>query len=95
MEFTVRARGAWGTADNLLILRTVLSLARGLLPLARMHAHAQRIPTDTQPIIIRDLEVWLLRVTNANGRVHEFRCATEAQAVALAAVLTQQPVLPV
>jgi hypothetical protein len=32
--------------------------------------------------------VWVLRVERGNGKTQEYRCATEAQAQALAVVLT-------
>lgn len=35
--------------------------------------------------------VWLVRVERTNGKVQEYRCATEAQARALALVLAPKP----
>ena len=52
-------------------------------------------PQESKPMIIQDADVWLLRITNPNGRIQEFRCATESQALSLAAVLTQKEALPV
>jgi hypothetical protein len=43
--------------------------------------------THTKPQLTKEQDLWILRV-EANGKVQEYRCATEAQARALALVLT-------
>ena len=41
----------------------------------------------TKPTLTQEEGVWVIRLEN-NGKVQEFRCATESQARQLAAVLT-------
>ncbi len=40
-----------------------------------------------KPTVTKEEDVWVIRVEN-NGKVQEYRCATEAQAKQLALVLT-------
>jgi hypothetical protein len=40
------------------------------------------------PTVSKEAELWILRLTNPNGKPQEYRCATEAQARQLALVLT-------
>ena len=37
--------------------------------------------------VVREEDVWVLRIENTNGKVQEYRCATEGQARQLATVL--------
>lgn len=41
----------------------------------------------TKPVVVQENDVWVIRLENG-GKVQEYRCATEAQAKALALVLT-------
>lgn len=46
----------------------------------------------TQPELKQEADVWIVRVLKENGRLQEYRCASEAQARALLAVLgTTEP----
>ena len=38
--------------------------------------------------VVREDDVWVLRIENSNGKVQEYRCATEGQAKQLAVVLS-------
>lgn len=40
-----------------------------------------------KPTLTQEEGVWVIRLENSNGKVQEFRCATESQARQLAAVL--------
>jgi hypothetical protein len=40
-----------------------------------------------KPVVTQEDDVWVIRVENENGRVQEYRCASELQARQLAAVL--------
>lgn len=41
-----------------------------------------------QAVVTREEDVWVIRISNPNGKVQEYRCATEGQARQLAAVLS-------
>ena len=43
---------------------------------------------DMKPIVSKEDDVWVIRLARDNGKTQEYRCATEAQAKALALVLT-------
>jgi hypothetical protein len=43
---------------------------------------------STKTTVTQENDVWVIRVDAGNGKVQEYRCATEAQAKALALVLT-------
>lgn len=47
-------------------------------------------------IVTREEEVWVIRIENGQGKVQEYRCATEVQARQLAAVLSapERPARP-
>ena len=47
--------------------------------------------TETQPELKLVDDVWVVRIAQANGTVQTYRCATEAQAKAMAMVLKPQP----
>jgi hypothetical protein len=40
-----------------------------------------------KPVVTQEEDVWVIRVEKSNGRIQEYRCASEAQARQLAAVL--------
>jgi len=40
-----------------------------------------------KPVVTQEDDVWVIRVENENGKVQEYRCASETQARQLAAVL--------
>ncbi len=42
--------------------------------------------TQTEPELVDDM--WVIRIAQPNGKIQEYRCATEAQAKQLAMVLT-------
>ncbi len=42
-----------------------------------------------RPVVVREDEVWVIRVESGNGKTQEYRCATEVQARQLASVLTR------
>lgn len=44
-------------------------------------------PTQLKPKLVRDEDVWLVRVEQPNGKVQEYRCTSESQAKQLALVL--------
>lgn len=46
----------------------------------------------TQPVLKKEDDVWVVRVESEQGKVQEFRCATESQARQLAMVLAPKPV---
>lgn len=43
--------------------------------------------TVTQPQVLKEDDVWVVRLEKENGKIQEYRCATERQARQLAAVL--------
>jgi hypothetical protein len=47
-----------------------------------------------EPVVTREDEVWVLRLDSGDGKVQEYRCATEAQARALALVLAPKDKKP-
>jgi hypothetical protein len=47
--------------------------------------------TDSKPTLVKEADVWVLRIENPNGKVQEYRCASESQARQLAAVLAPKP----
>jgi hypothetical protein len=44
-----------------------------------------------RPQVTKEDDVWVIRIEGANGKVQEYRCATERQARQLALVLAPQP----
>ena len=46
--------------------------------------HMSQPALPLKPKVLREDEVWILRVEQPNGKVQEFRCATESQAKQLA-----------
>lgn len=42
---------------------------------------------DGRPVVTQEEDVWVLRVEKSNGKVQEYRCASENQARQLALVL--------
>ena len=44
-----------------------------------------------QPVVIKENDVWVIRLEREGGRVQEYRCATELQAKQLASVLLPKP----
>ena len=42
-----------------------------------------------KPVVIKENDVWVIRVKKGNGKVDEYRCASEAQARNLAQVLSR------
>jgi hypothetical protein len=48
---------------------------------------------DARPVVTKEDDVWVIRVEKSNGKVQEYRCASEAQARQLALVLGR-PELP-
>jgi hypothetical protein len=42
------------------------------------------------PVVVKQEDVWVLRMPTANGKVQEYRCTTEGQAKQLATVLSPQ-----
>ena len=42
---------------------------------------------STKATLTQENDVWVIRLDNGNGKVQEYRCATEAQAKQLALVL--------
>ncbi len=47
-----------------------------------------RSPMAAKPQVTKENDVWVIRVEKENGKVHEYRCASEAQARNLAQVLS-------
>lgn len=43
---------------------------------------------ETKTILTKENGLWILRVEHGNRKAQEYRCSTEAQAQALAVVLT-------
>lgn len=41
-----------------------------------------------KPVVTQEEDVWVIRVEKQNGKIQEYRCASESQARQLAAVLT-------
>ncbi len=41
-----------------------------------------------KPQVVREDDIWVIRVEQPNGKVQEYRCASESQAKQLAAILT-------
>ncbi|RKH19755.1 hypothetical protein D7Y13_07335 [Corallococcus praedator] len=39
------------------------------------------------PVVTKENDVWVIRIERPNGKVQEYRCATESQARQLALVL--------
>jgi hypothetical protein len=35
---------------------------------------------STKPVLTKEEDMWVIRVENANGKMQEYRCATEKQA---------------
>jgi hypothetical protein len=44
--------------------------------------------SGSKPTLTQEDGVWVIRLTNSNGKQQEYRCSTEGQARQLAAVLT-------
>lgn len=44
-----------------------------------------------KPTLSKEGEVWVVRVEGEGGQLHEYRCATEAQARQLLEALTARP----
>ena len=42
-----------------------------------------------RPVVTKEDDVWVIRVEKANGKMQEYRCASEGQARQLAAVLSR------
>lgn len=40
-----------------------------------------------KPVVTQEEDVWVIRLEKQNGKIQEYRCASEAQARQLAAVL--------
>ncbi len=57
---------------------------------------ARGMASPSKPQVTRDEEagVWVLRLEGKDGKVQEFRCASEKQARQLALVLTQAEARP-
>lgn len=43
------------------------------------------------PVVTKESDIWVLRLLMPSGKVQEYRCATEGQAQALAALLSRPP----
>ena len=43
--------------------------------------------SDGRPVVTKEEDVWVIRVEKSNGKVQEYRCASENQARQLALVL--------
>jgi hypothetical protein len=41
----------------------------------------------SKPVVTQENDVWVIRIEKDNGKVQEYRCASETQAKQLAAVL--------
>lgn len=48
----------------------------------------------SKPEIFQEDNVWVIRVVKPNGKMQEFRCASEVQARQLAAMLAPQEATP-
>jgi hypothetical protein len=44
--------------------------------------------SNTRPVVLKDADVWVLRLHTASGKVQEYRCSTEGQARQLAQLLS-------
>lgn len=42
-----------------------------------------------RPVVTKEEDVWVIRLEKANGKLQEYRCASESQARQLAAVLSR------
>ena len=42
---------------------------------------------EKPPLVVKEDEVWVIRIQDAAGKTQEYRCASESQAKALALVL--------
>lgn len=49
--------------------------------------------SNAKPKLVRDADVWLVRIEQPNGKVQEYRCSSESQAKQLAQVLTSPSAL--
>lgn len=49
--------------------------------------------SETKSNVLKENDVWVLRVEGNNGKVQEYRCTTESQARQLALVLVPKPQL--
>jgi hypothetical protein len=49
---------------------------------------------QSRPVVTKENDVWVLRFEKANGKVQEYRCATEGQARSLAGLLVREPEAP-
>jgi hypothetical protein len=47
-----------------------------------------------KPKLVKENGLWIIRLAHPNGKVQEYRCATEAQARQLALVLTPPETAP-
>lgn len=43
--------------------------------------------STAKPKLVRDADIWLVRIEQPNGKVQEYRCTSESQAKQLAQVL--------
>ena len=43
---------------------------------------------DAKPVVTKEDDVWVIRLKTADGKMQEYRCASESQARQLAMVLT-------
>jgi len=41
-----------------------------------------------KPQVVKEDDIWVIRVEQPNGKIQEYRCASESQAKQLAAVLS-------
>ncbi|MFL5321650.1 MAG: hypothetical protein ACJ790_18450 [Myxococcaceae bacterium] len=46
--------------------------------------------SGSKPTLTQEEGVWVIRLTNSNGKQQEYRCASESQARQLAAVLSSR-----
>ncbi|GMU59711.1 MAG: hypothetical protein AMXMBFR34_14740 [Myxococcaceae bacterium] len=60
--------------------------ARAVLP----PSHIMALET-ARPTLTHEEDVWVIRVQRENGKVQEYRCASESQAKALFQVLAPKP----
>ncbi|GEM_PF-1405754 len=44
--------------------------------------------SDEKPVVTKEDDVWVIRLTTEAGKLQEYRCASESQARQLAMVLT-------
>jgi hypothetical protein len=52
------------------------------------------VMSQPRPMVIKEDDVWILRLMKPNGKVQEYRCTTENQARNLALLLSAMPVEP-